>query len=141
MMSRVRSKDSKAEMLLRRRLHALGLRYRLHASDVAGKPDILLRKSQIAVFVDGDFWHGNAWRLRGLPSLEALFPTRTDWWVAKIQRNMERDREVTTRLEREGWCVLRFWESTVLDDPDAVASKILGTVHELRDPGVQERHR
>ena len=123
-MSRVRSKDTKPEMIIRRRLWARGYRYRLHRRDLAGCPDLVFASARIAVFVDGDMWHGNAWRVRDKPSLASLFPTNTDWWVSKIQRNMERDREVTAELEAGGWTVARFWESEVLADPEHVVQAI-----------------
>lgn len=125
MMAAVRNRDSKAELALRRELHRRGLRYRLHARDVPGHPDLVIRSRKLAIFVDGDFWHGNAWRLRGLTNLAALFPTRTAWWVAKIERNMQRDREVTEQLENAGWRVVRVWESDVIADPASVATHVL----------------
>ena len=118
-----------AELALRRELHARGLRYRLHARDIIGRPDVVVRKYRIAVFVDGDFWHGNAWKLRGLPSLEALFPTRTEWWVSKIRRNIARDREVTDTLRESGWNVIRVWESEILDDPAAAAERVIDEIN------------
>ncbi len=129
MMARVRNKDSKAELALRRALHARGLRYRLHAKDVPGRPDLIIRSKKVAIFVDGDFWHGNEHLRRGLPSLAELFPTRTEWWVAKIERNMTRDREVEDLLRRDGWAVARAWESEVLKDPDATAVRILSQIN------------
>lgn len=131
MMAAVRNKDSKAEWKIRRRLHAMGVRYRLHHK-IVGRPDIVFPRQRIAVFIDGDFWHGNAWRLRGLASLADLFPTRTDWWVAKITRNMERDADVTRTLRLQGWLVLRFWESDVEKDVDAVSSRIVQEVGRIR---------
>jgi DNA mismatch endonuclease (patch repair protein) len=128
MMARVRSKDSKAELALRRALHARGVRYRLHAKDVPGRPDIVIRARRIALFVDGDFWHGNAWRLRGLPSLEAQFPSRVEWWSAKLRRNMERDREVNAELKANGWRVMRVWESDVLRDPEGTADRAFAII-------------
>lgn len=130
MMAAVRDKDSKAELRLRRALHAAGLRYRLHASDVPGRPDLVVRSRRLAVFVDGDMWHGNPEELkrRGRENLAELFPSRTEWWVAKIERNMARDREITERLQREGWTVIRFWEHDVLADPDAAAHKVLQAI-------------
>ncbi|MEJ7901248.1 MAG: very short patch repair endonuclease [Thermomicrobiales bacterium] len=127
MMGKVKQKNSKAEIAIRKRLHAMGLRYRLH-QPLIGRPDIVFPKETIAVFVDGDMWHGNAWRLRGLNSLAELFPSRTEWWVAKITRNMERDTFVTMRLEAEGWTVVRVWESEILKDADAVAEAIAALV-------------
>ena len=78
----------------------------------------------MAVFVDGDFWHGNAWRVRELSSLSDLFPTNTDWWVTKIERNIERDHRVTEKLEAAGWAVLRIWESDILVDPSPAVTRI-----------------
>lgn len=124
-MAAVKGKDSKAELALRRALHQRGLRYRLHAADVPGRPDVVIRSRRLAVFADGDMWHGNAWRLRGLDRLEDMFPTNTSFWTKKIRRNMERDEEVTARLLGEGWTVVRIWESEILADPDAAAQKVV----------------
>ncbi len=126
-MAAVKNRGSTAEMAVRRRLWASGLRYRL-ASKLPGKPDLFFPKQHIAVFIDGDLWHGNSWRVRGFPSLEAQFPNRTEWWVSKFHRNMERDREVNDQLARAGWTVLRFWESDVLADPNAVAATIFARI-------------
>lgn len=123
-MSRVGHKDSRAELLLRSRLHQRGVRYRLHAHDVTGRPDLVIRSLRLAVFVDGDFWHGNEHRRRGLGSLEDLFPTNTNWWVTKIRRNIERDKQVAAHLEEQGWTVLRLWESEVLADPERAAERV-----------------
>lgn len=125
MMSKVRSKDSKAELALRRALHARGFRYRLHGKNVLGRPDIVNRSRRLAIFVDGDMWHGNEHHRRGLASLAELFPTRTEWWVAKIEANMRRDREVTATLLEQGWTVIRLWESDILADPNDAAQRVL----------------
>jgi DNA mismatch endonuclease (patch repair protein) len=129
MMSAVRNKDSKAELALRRALHSSGFRYRLHAGDVPGRPDLVVRSRRLAVFVDGDLWHGNPEevRRRGRDNLADLFPSRTEWWVAKIERNMARDREVTDQLRRQGWTVVRLWEHDVLSDPEGSARRVLET--------------
>jgi DNA mismatch endonuclease (patch repair protein) len=124
-MSAVRSKDSKAELALRRVLHSRGIRYRIHARDIVGRPDIVHRGHRIAVFVDGDLWHGNAHRLRGLERIDDLFPTRTEWWVAKINRNIARDLKVNEELRAAGWTVIRVWESEVLADPQAAAETVV----------------
>ncbi len=134
MMAAVRSKDSKAELALRRALHSRGVRFRLHARDIEGRPDIVIRSKRLAVFVDGDMWHGNAWRLRGLERLEDMFPTNTGFWTRKISRNMERDRLVTNRLAEQGWTVVRVWESDVLPDPEAAAQRVLGVLAGAQGP-------
>jgi DNA mismatch endonuclease (patch repair protein) len=125
MMAAVRSKDSKAEIALRRALHARGLRYRLHARDVTGHPDLVIRSRRLAVFVDGDMWHGNEHRRRGLANVADMFPTRTEWWVAKIERNIRRDQQVNAELTAQGWAVVRIWESDILRDPQQAADKVL----------------
>jgi DNA mismatch endonuclease, patch repair protein len=124
MMAAVRNKGSKAELALRRELHRRGLRYRLHVGGLPGRPDLVLSRFHLVVFVDGDFWHGNAWRLRGLARFEDQFPTNTDFWVAKIRSNMRRDQEVTAALRAAGWRVLRVWESKILADPVAAADEV-----------------
>src|SRR4051794_18547586 len=103
-MAAVRGKDTRPEMLLRRALHARGCRYRVHARDVTGRPDLVNRRRKVAVFVDGDWRHGNPaeWRRRGFDSLEAQF--RGDQrakWVTKLRRNIERDQEVNRSLSQE----------------------------------------
>jgi len=127
MMAAVRNKNSKAELVLRRELHRRGVRYRLHARDVLGHPDLVWRGRRVAVFVDGDMWHGNlaAWRERGLATFEAMFPNRTDWWVAKIRRTQDRDAGVTAELTRHGWNVVRLWESDVTANPIRAADRVV----------------
>jgi DNA mismatch endonuclease (patch repair protein) len=129
MMAAVRGKDSKAELALRHALYARGLRYRLHARDVTGHPDLVIRSRRLAVFVDGDMWHGNEHHRRGLATLADLFPTRTEWWVAKIERNMRRDEEVNAGLSAQGWTVVRVWESDVLRNPQQAADKVLAALN------------
>src|SRR6266849_1377373 len=109
-MASVRGKDSGAEIALRRALHRFGVRYRLHAADVTGRPDLVIRKYRLAVFVDGDFWHGNSWRLRGYESLQDQFASNRAFWVNKIGKNIERDKSVNARLRGGGWTVIRLWE-------------------------------
>jgi DNA mismatch endonuclease (patch repair protein) len=131
MMAAVRNKDSKAELVLRKALWARGLRYRKHVR-MTGKPDLVFGPARVAVFVDGDFWHGNAWRLRNLPNMAAMFPHRTAWWIGKIKRNIERDAEVNSALQRTGWKVLRFWESDILRNPMRIAVEIETTLRQRR---------
>lgn len=126
-MASVKGRDTRPELRLRRALHARGLRYRTHAPDLAGRPDLVNRSRKIALFVDGDFWHGNPddWKRRGFDSMEAQFRAgNRDRWIAKLRRNVERDREVTALLEAEGWLVIRVWESEVKTDLETVANRI-----------------
>jgi DNA (cytosine-5)-methyltransferase 1 len=116
-MRRVRSTSTPAEVRLRLALWHRGLRYRIAPSHLPGKPDIVLPSRRVAVFVDGDYWHGNQWQRRGLASLEQQFsaskPETRAYWLRKIRRNMQRDADVASKLLSAGWLVLRFWESDV----------------------------
>jgi DNA mismatch endonuclease (patch repair protein) len=123
-MAAVRGRDTRPELALRRALHARGIRYRLHPSDVLGRPDLANRSRKVAVFVDGDFWHANPaeWERRGFDSMEAQFPApKRDQWVSKLRRNVERDAEVNAVLTSKGWRVIRVWASEVVSDPEATA--------------------
>lgn len=114
-MSAVHSKDTQPELMLRRELHRRGLRYRLHDRRLPGRPDIVFPAARVAVFVDGDFWHGHGWRERGYASFDEQFQAHRDpeKWREKIARNMARDAEVNAALGELGWRVLRVWESDV----------------------------
>lgn len=133
MMSAVKRVDTKPELAMRRALHRNGVRFRLQPRDVFGHPDLVIRKYKIAVFVDGDMWHGNEHVRRGLPNLEALFPTNTEFWCSKIRRNVDRDREVNERLRSDGWTVLRFWAADVLANPETAAKTVRRALDRARD--------
>lgn len=125
MMSKVKSRDSKAELLLRRALWSTGFRYRLHKKNLIGKPDIVFTKKKVAVFVDGDFWHGRAIIDEGVEGLRrGLRTERADWWVSKIQKTITRDKLVTQTLLDDGWRVLRFWESDILENHEKIVHQI-----------------
>jgi DNA mismatch endonuclease (patch repair protein) len=126
-MAAVRGRDTRPELMLRRHLHARGLRFRVHPNDVLGRPDIVNRRRRIAVFVDGDFWHANPreWERRGFARMEDQFPLdKRDAWSEKLRRTVDRDREVTQRLLDTGWTVVRVWESDVRADVTTAAAKV-----------------
>lgn len=129
-MSAVRSRDTVPELLLGKALRRLNLRFRRCAADVPGTPDIVFRAPPVAVFVDGDFWHGNSWRLRGCADLETQFQKwrRPAFWLKKIRANMARDRKVNRALRKDGWRVVRVWESQVLKDVERCARRVLQAV-------------
>lgn len=119
-MSCIRSKNTKIELILRKALWQKGLRYRIHYKTI-GKPDVVFASKKVAIFIDGDFWHGWNWKkLR--PKLKNRF------WVNKITRNMRRDKEVNSRLEMMGWKVIRIWEHDIKNDFDAQVKKIIDFV-------------
>jgi DNA mismatch endonuclease (patch repair protein) len=104
-MSRIRSKDTKPEMIVRKFLHAAGFRYRLHDKRLPGKPDIVLPKHNTVVFIHGCFWHGHVGcRYYVVPK------TRTDWWLNKINSNILKDSHAATELKAAGWNVVEIWE-------------------------------
>ena len=104
-MSRIRGKDTKPEMLLRRSLHALGYRYQLHRPDLIGRPDLLFPMYKAVIFVHGCFWHGH-----DNCKYFVMPMTRTDWWSNKIERNKLLDRENILKLTSEGWQVYTVFE-------------------------------
>lgn len=107
-MSRVSSKNTKPEMLVRRALHRLGFRYRLHRRDLPGRPDIVLSKYKTVIFVHGCFWH------RHLECSRTTTPkTREAFWRSKFEANISRDRKAVEALEQAGWKVLVLWECEI----------------------------
>ena len=124
-MQRVKNKDSEIELSLRKALWSMGLRYRKNVKSVFGHPDIAFIWKKIAVFCDSEFWHGYDWERR-----KNDFKVRQDFWLPKIERNMERDREVNEKLEAEGWIVIRFWGKEIKSDVNACAEKIKKAVEE-----------
>lgn len=126
LMSRVRSRDTGIEMAVRRAVHARGLRYRTHVRSLPGTPDLVFAGPKVAVFVDGDFWHG--WRL------PAWRHTLSPYWAGKIEGNRRRDRRNFARLRRRGWLVLRVWGHDVFADAGKVADRIESAVRARTPP-------
>jgi DNA mismatch endonuclease (patch repair protein) len=110
-MRRIRNKDSKIELMLRKELWSRNLRYRKNANDVFGKPDIVFKIKKVAVFCDSEFWHGYNWEER-----KHDFKSNREFWITKIEQNIRRDKEVTPKLEKDGWTVLRFWGNRIKSD-------------------------
>lgn len=115
-MAAIHSNNTKPEILLRKALWHKGLRFRVHYKQLPGRPDIVFTKAKIAVFCDGDYWHGHNWVIRGLPSIEAELAGYSEYWRNKISENIRRDTENNKKLESDGWIVLRFWESDIKRD-------------------------
>jgi DNA mismatch endonuclease (patch repair protein) len=121
-MSLIRSKNTKPEIALRKllssSLYPKGYRYRIHTKGIPGKPDIAFVSKKIAIFVDGDFWHGYDFEKTKLRLSQ-------EYWLPKIERNIQRDKEVNQKLRKLGWKVLRFWEHDIQKTPDKVAKKVI----------------
>ena len=123
-MQAVKNKDSQIELLLRQELWSRGLRYRKNVNRIYGKPDIVFIGKKVAVFCDSEFWHGYNWNER-----KKDFKSHQEFWIPKIERNMERDAEVTARLESEGWTVIRFWGNEIKKNTAQCADIIEKAVH------------
>ena len=104
MMSGIRGKNTRPELLIRKGLHARGFRFRLHGRHLPGKPDLVLPKYSAVIFVHGCFWHGHDCHLFKWPQ------SRREFWRTKIMRNREKDAESYARLKEEGWYILTIWE-------------------------------
>ena len=129
MMSAVRREGNKAEGALRRELWRRGLRYRLQLSGLTGRPDIVFSRPKVAIFVDGDFWHGRGLIEDGEEAFRATMRTeRREWWITKLKKNVARDTYVTRSLAESGWLVIRVWESDVDADAATVARRIASIV-------------
>jgi len=116
MMSRVRSKNTRPELLVRKLTHARGLRFRKHCTYLPGRPDLVFARARVVVFVDGDYWHG--WRF---PAWSGKLAT---YWKQKIERNRCRDVRTFRKLRRGGWLVLRIWEHDIKRDCTGCVDRI-----------------
>lgn len=112
MMSGIKGKNTRPEIIVRQALHRAGFRFRLHRKDLPGKPDIVLPKYHAVIFVHGCFWHGHDCRYFKVPK------TRTEFWLNKIMANARRDRMQKDALESAGWTVLTVWECEIRDKTD-----------------------
>lgn len=119
-MAKVHSTNGQDELVIRKRLWHEGIRYRTNYKKLPGKPDIAITKYKIAVFIDGEFWHGYQWDKRK-PRLKR----NRDYWIKKIEYNMKHDQQVNDELKKMGWTVLRYWSKPVLKFPDYYAQLIL----------------
>lgn len=128
-MHEVRSRDNAADRLLRHELWRRGHRYRCYAR-LPGTPDLVFSRSRVAIFVDGDFWHGRLLTERGSEELRSSFRTpRREWWVSKLTANVARDRRADAALAALGWTVIRLWERDVKADPGASADRVCDVLH------------
>ncbi len=133
-MASIPSKDTRPEICLGKILSGKGIRYRKHYK-IAGRPDFAIVMKKIAIFVDGDFWHGHNWKLRGFKSLRVELASYKKFWADKIKNNVKRDIKANKDLRKTGWRVLRFWESDLKRRPDKIINKIL-RVYDARKPAL-----
>ena len=119
-MSANKGKGTKLELLFGKLLWNAGVRYRKNDKTVFGKPDFVIRKMKIAIFCDGEFWHGRNWEER-----KNDHKSNCDFWYSKIERNIKRDKEVNEQLKAQGWTVFRFWETEITKESDKCLNRIL----------------
>ncbi len=116
-MSKIKSKNTKLEILFRKYIWSKGLRYRLHSKKLLGRPDIVFGKKRIVVFLDGCFWHK-------CPKCYKEPKSNKKYWREKIKYNVEKDRKVTLELKKQNWTVIRFWEHEIKKNPEKCFNKI-----------------
>lgn len=119
-MSKITGKDTKPEVKFRKSLWHAGFRYRKNYKKLIGKPDIAFNKYKTVVFIDGEFWHGYNWEEK-----KGKIKTNRRFWIPKIERNMQRDREVNKALERKGYTVFRFWDREIKKNLEECLTKVL----------------
>ena len=131
----IRSSNTAPEIALRRALHRLGLRFRLNTGHLPGRPDLIFPSARVAIFCDGDFWHGRDWDNLSISLGRRANP---DYWLAKIEYNRNRDIEVTQELANVGWRVMRLWEGDILQDPDEAAKRVKMFLYAAAAPNTLE---
>lgn len=123
LMSKIRSNDTKPEIKFRKKLWGRGFRFNRKHNCLPGKPDIVLNKYKIAIFVDGEFWHGYNWEEK-----KEKIKSNRSYWIPKIERNISRDKKFTFQLCRKGWKVIRFWQKSIDKDIDKCLDKVTKAV-------------
>lgn len=129
LMSGIRGKNTRPEVRLCKALWHAGLRYRKHCKQLPGTPDIASKKYKVAIFVDGEFWHGHDWNAK-----KANIKSNRAFWIPKIERNIQRDAENTMALERQGYAVFRFWSHEVKNELGQCVKQILDYIHRRSRP-------
>ena len=124
-MQAVKNKDSEIELLLRRELWSRGIRYQKNSNKVFGHPDTVFIGKKIAVFCASEFWHGYNWETK-----KEEIKSHRDFWIPKIEKNIQRDIEVNQKLQSEGWLVIRFWGKEIKKDVSACADLVVKRLEE-----------
>ncbi len=119
-MRAVKSKGTKPEVMICKALWHLGYRYRKNNKTVFGKPDLTFKKYKLAIFIDSEFFHGKDWQIK-----KHEIKSNQEFWYKKIERNIERDKEVNDFLSKEGWNILRFWDKEIIKNLDFCVEKIV----------------
>ena len=129
-MSRIKGKDTKSEVLLRKYLWHNGIRYKKNYSGLPGTPDIVIPKYKMVIFCDSEFFHGKDWEKQKSKIEKG---SNSDYWVKKIERNMERDRQKDALLKAKGWIVLHFWSKEIEKDIEGCYYRIIEAINDCYD--------
>ena len=127
-MSRIRGKNTQIELILRKTLWKKGYRYKINSKEIYGKPDIVFKNKKIAIFCDSAFWHG-----KNYTEITSRIKSNKEYWIKKIRRNIERDKEVTEKLRGEGWTVLRFWDDEIKNNIGKIIKTIERNVEKINN--------
>jgi DNA mismatch endonuclease (patch repair protein) len=128
LMGKIRSKETKPEIKLRKMLWGLGIRYRKNVKKLPGTPDIVISKYKLVIFIDGEFWHGYNWKEK-----KKEIKSNRGFWIPKIERNMQRDHQANQLLAEKGYTVFRFWDSQIEREFVNCLFKILDYIDEFED--------
>lgn len=120
LMGKIRAKETKPEIIFRKALWAKGLRYRKNVKKLPGNPDIVMNKFKLIIFIDGEFWHGYNWKEK-----KTKIKSNRDFWIPKIERNMQRDEENELELRKMGYTIFRFWEHQIKNDIENCLNQIM----------------
>ena len=123
LMSRIKSENTKPELKLRKFLWGLGIRYRKNVKNLPGTPDIVISKYKLIIFIDGEFWHGYNWKEK-----RNKIKSNREFWIPKIERNMQRDKANNKYYSETGWKVMRFWEQEVKKEFGVCVNRILNYI-------------
>ena len=126
-MSKIRGKNTKPELAFRKALWSAGYRYRIDYKRLIGKPDIALKKYKTVIFIDGEFWHGHNWEER-----KQKIKSNREFWIPKIERNIQRDAEVNNALQNLGYTVFRFWEGEVKKNLNTCLNEVVEHLEKVK---------
>ncbi|PZP52089.1 MAG: very short patch repair endonuclease [Pseudopedobacter saltans] len=130
-MSKIRAQNTKPEIALRKGMWNMGIRYRIHSKDLPGRPDIFIKKYKLAIFIDGEFWHGFDWDVSKL-----RLKTRKEFWIDKIETNIKRDQLANENLQKLGYTVFRFWSHDIAKNLGACLYQIQQYIQCIENKGI-----
>lgn len=132
-MSKIKGRDTKPEVKFRKALWHLGYRYRKNYKKLIGKPDIVFNKYKTVIFIDGEFWHGYKWKEK-----QDKIKSNREFWIPKIERNMQRDQEVNEALQQKGYQIFRFWQKDIIENLNSCLEEVIKHLENIDDEAIFE---